>query len=83
MARWATCQLDELYVSGSLRGGRLTRGARVDLESLVSPGVTYADALGAFAAHFTPDDATAPAAPMTGLPVDDESAGRAGTDNEA
>ena len=53
MPRWTICQLDELHVAGTTGGGRLTRGARVDLDAEVSPGLTYAQALGDFVQSFT------------------------------
>lgn len=60
--RVAICQLDEVYVAGSHGGGRLVRGSRVDLDAPVSPGVTYAQALGALVDHFVVE---APPEPST------------------
>lgn len=68
--RWARCELDELYVAGTLGGGRLTRGSRIDLDAEVAPKVTYAQALGDYVQHFTLE--TPVAAPLEGLPADDE-----------
>ena len=66
--RWAICQLDDLYIAGTKGGGRLTRGARIDLDAEVSPGETYEQALGDFAQHFTLE--SPPPAPIAGLPAD-------------
>lgn len=73
MPRWATCALDDLHVGGSLGGGKLARGARIDLDAVVSPGVTWAQALGKFAKYFVvdaPTSATTPRRP--GRPDKDE-----------
>lgn len=68
--RWALCQLDEIHVAGTTGGGRLTRGARVDLDALVSPGLTYAQALGDFVQSFTLE--VPPKGKLKGLPVDED-----------
>lgn len=66
--RWAICQLDDVYVAGTRGGGRLTRGARVDLDAEVSPGETYEQALGEFIQYFRLESPPPP--PLTGLPED-------------
>jgi hypothetical protein len=75
MSRWAICHLQQLYIAGTKAGGNLTHGSRVDLDAEVSPGVTYAQALGGdegpYLKHFTLEGAVPVRAPEpAGKPAD-------------
>lgn len=69
MARWARCELDDIMVAGETGGRRLARGAQVDLDERVAPGLTLGEALGEFRRFFPP--LTTPQPRWAGLPRED------------
>jgi hypothetical protein len=69
MARWARCELDDVLVAGETGGRRLARGAEVDLDERVAPGLTLGEALGNLRRYFTPLTTSQPR--WTGLPDED------------